>query len=421
VGTDKLLVGAYLDDEGAVDAGAAYLFSTNGTLLTTFTNPSPELRDYFGFRLAALGTDKVILGCYQDGAATTGAAYLFSTNGSLLRTFRNPVPWSGDYFSSAVAPLEPDKILIGAFSHDGGTTSSGVVFLFDTNGAILTTFTNPTPARADSFGQSIVALGADKVLIGAPQDDAGEFDSGVAHLFTSGGALLHTFTNPTPGHSDYFGGSLAVLDQQLVLVGAYSDDTGAIEAGVAYLFHTSGTLLTTFTNPTPASYDHFGSVLAVAGPDRVLIGAPSDERLGGAEGTVYLFHTNGSCLAAFCAPPSEQSRGAFGASIATFGPERFAIGFHQDDIGADNAGSAHLFNLQEIPVPAIRVAKSTDYTLRLSWPREAAAFRLEETYGSDITVTPWKEVTTLYQTTPSEISVVIPSASGTKFYRLRYP
>ena len=37
-----------------------------------------------------------------------------------------------------------------------------------------------------------------------------------------------------------------------------SDDTGATNAGAAYLFSTDGTLLTTFTNPTPADNDQFG-------------------------------------------------------------------------------------------------------------------------------------------------------------------
>lgn len=42
----------------------------------------------------------------------------------------------------------------------------------NTSAPLLTTFTNPTPANAEQFGQSVAAMGGDRVLIGAP--NAGE-------------------------------------------------------------------------------------------------------------------------------------------------------------------------------------------------------------------------------------------------------
>ena len=48
--------------------------------------------------------------------------------------------------------------------------------------------------------------------------------------------MLTTFTNPTPAASDYFGFSVAAVGSDRVLIGAYYDDTGAINAGAAYLF-----------------------------------------------------------------------------------------------------------------------------------------------------------------------------------------
>ncbi len=421
IGGDKVIIGAYLDDAGAVDAGAAYLFSTSGALLTTFTNPAPALRDYFGSRLAVLGTDKVVIGAYEAGLAATGAAYLFSTNGTLLTAFTNPVPWAGDYFGSAVGALGSDRVLVGSFSSDGGATTPGAAFLFDTNGALLTTFTNPAPDLADNFGHPLVALGTDKVLIGAPQDDAGAFDAGVAYLFTDRGKLLTTFTNPAPGTSDYFGASIAVVGGALVVIGAYGQDAGATEAGAAYLFHTNGTLVTTFSSPSPGVYDHFGAGVAGVGSDKVLISAPGDERLGGVEGTVYLFNTKGVLLAAFTAPPCE-SRGTFGAAFAVLGSNAFAIGSHQDDTGAEDAGAVYLFQLETIRVPNLNVTPVDAFNVRLSWPRAAAAFRLEETEASlEPAATQWREITSLYESNSTNSSVIVPSSIGTRFYRLRYP
>jgi len=69
------------------------------------------------------------------------------------------------------------------------------------------------------------------------------------------GQLLHTFHNPAPAQDDQFGRSVTAVGDNL-LVGAYQDDTGARDAGAAYLFDAhSGELLQTFLNPTPADDD----------------------------------------------------------------------------------------------------------------------------------------------------------------------
>jgi len=81
--------------------GAGYLFSTNGTLLTTFTNPSPSF-DYFGSAVAPLGSDRVLIGA--DRAGQSGELYLFRTNGSLLSAILDPRQFGTlDGFGSAVA------------------------------------------------------------------------------------------------------------------------------------------------------------------------------------------------------------------------------------------------------------------------------------------------------------------------------
>ncbi len=51
--TGDLLVGAFLDDTGATDAGSVYLFDGNdGSLLLTINNPTPDYRDWFGGSVA---------------------------------------------------------------------------------------------------------------------------------------------------------------------------------------------------------------------------------------------------------------------------------------------------------------------------------------------------------------------------------
>src|SRR5262245_26844291 len=81
-------------------------------LLTTFPNPAPQADDNFSGAVAALGTDRVLIGAPGEGPANTGAVYLFRTNGALLKTIANPNPsyvdrlgpaFDGDWFGSAIA------------------------------------------------------------------------------------------------------------------------------------------------------------------------------------------------------------------------------------------------------------------------------------------------------------------------------
>ena len=108
VGNDRMVVGAI---GAASAAGAAYLFRTDGTLLTTFTNPTPAAYDYFGRSVAALGNERVLIGAYLDdlGATDAGAAYLFSTNGTLLTTFTNPAPAATDCFGWSLVAVGSDR------------------------------------------------------------------------------------------------------------------------------------------------------------------------------------------------------------------------------------------------------------------------------------------------------------------------
>jgi len=433
VGNDRVLIGACRDDTGATDAGAAYLFSSDGALLITFTNPTPAVGDQFGISVAAVGNDRVLIGAWLEdtGAASAGAAYLFSANGTLLTTFTNPTPAVSDYFGISVTALGRDHVLIGAYQDDTGTTDAGVVYRFGTDGTLLTTFTNPTPAVSEYFGYSVAAVGNDRVLIGAYGDDTGAESAGAAYLFTldtftpglvadavragsitstslalgavgtdqlADGAVtadkvatvsnpfVVTIANPTPAANDNFGASVAGVGTDRLLVGAYLDSAGAISAGAAYLFSTSGSLLTTFTNPTPAAGENFGISVAAMGTDRVLIGAQFGD--GGAPdvGAAYLFSVSGALLTTFN-NPTPAPADHFGFSLAAVGSDRVLIGAYQDDTGAGDAGAAYLFRTNGAllttftnPAPALLdhfgnsvAAVGTDRVLIGAWKDDSGA------------------------------------------------
>ncbi len=215
--------------------------------------------------MAGVGAN-VLVGTPQDtGATNAGAAYLFdASTGALLRTFLNPSPAAGDEFGWSVAALGGNA-LVGAFGDDTGATDAGAAYLFDANtGTLLHTFLNPTPVAGDWFGYSVAGVGSN-VLVGAPFDDTGATNTGAAYLFdASSGALLQTFLNPTPAAFDHFGVSVAGLGGN-VLVGAWSDDTGAENAGAAYLFGQQAPPIPNFRLPWRFDQEGIGWRLGTAG------------------------------------------------------------------------------------------------------------------------------------------------------------
>lgn len=418
IGTDRILIGAYRDDTGATNAGAAYLYRGNGELLLTITNPTPASGDNFGQSVTAVGADCLLIGAPHDdaGAESSGAAYLFNLNGGLLRTFTNPAPAIGESFGIEVAAMGNNRVLISAPNDDTGETNAGVVYLFNTNGALLTTFTNPAPSlTTDSFGISIAAVSHDKLIVGAPLEDRGALDAGVAYLFTTNGALLVTFTNPAPTAQDNFGFSVAAVGNDRVLIGAFGDDTGALDTGSAYLFRTNGTLLVTYTNPAPASSDSFGISVA-AGAGGVLIGAHQDDIGATNAGAVYLFNTNGLLLTTFTNPTPEVGDN-FGISVAGLGEDRVLIGAHQDDAGETNAGAAYLFTPA---LPGLAIKRTGSNAVTVSWPSPSTGFMLQQN-SNGVSSAGWSNLTSgIFDDGTNKILIVNPPA-GDRFYRLFKP
>jgi len=286
---DNVLIGAYQKDPGVTNAGEAYLFkASTGELLHTFSNPSPAVDDNFGYKLDIDG-DNVVIGAYRKdaGAKNSGEAYLFKVStGELVHTFSDPFPAVDNNFASKIA-IDGDRVAIGAIGKNAGAKSSGEAYLFKiSTGELLSTFSNPSPAVDDYFGFKITIDG-DNVVIGSYFKDTEAEDSGEAYLFqASTGELLHTFSNPEFSQEDYFGKSVA-MDGDKVVIGAYRKDAGAEDSGEAYLFQVStGELLHTFSNPSPEVDDYFGYRAAMDG-NIVLISAPGDYPT--YSGEVYLY------------------------------------------------------------------------------------------------------------------------------------
>jgi len=292
VNGNQILIGAHRDDVVDGDDGAVYLFDgLSGALLQTFNNPAPEGvggGDLFGSSATFVGNNVLISSPGEDAEATNaGRVYLFDgATGVLIHTFLNPTPAIHATFGNRIA-VAGNFIIIRSRFNEEASLDAGAVYVFDSSSFVLIrTILNPAPDPNDDFG-SFVATDGNKILAGASGNDTGGTNSGVSYLFDGmTGTLLHTFLNPTAAANDLFGSAGGIFGSK-VLIGAPFDDTGATDAGAAYLFDlNTHNLISTFSNPNPAFDDRFGSSFVVLGND-IYIGAPGQTQLN--QGKVYCF------------------------------------------------------------------------------------------------------------------------------------
>ncbi len=201
-----------------------------GDLLHTFEPRVTQAGSEFGYAVASDGDLTVVGAPYADNQnyPDVGRAYVFnSTTGVLVATLENPSPTdSSDFFGYSVA-ISGNTVVVGAYKDNGGATDAGAVYIFDaTTGSLLWTLSKPTPVAYDYFGIS-VGISGNTVVVGVDQDDTGATDAGAAYVFdATTGSLLRTLSKPTPVAYDYFGASVAVSGD-MVVVGAFGEDTGA--------------------------------------------------------------------------------------------------------------------------------------------------------------------------------------------------
>jgi hypothetical protein len=317
----------------ASSSGAAYIYSIDGTLLHTLTNPNAfgtTVSDEFGYSVGISESYAIVGAPGEDTtlSTSTGKAYIFSTTtGALLHTIDNPTDGTTLQFGCSVAISESYAIVAtrfrayifststgallrtiippaGAGSAPAGRigcqvditethaivgaasafTSSGRAYIYNpATGVLLFTLVNPnaTGSTPGDFFGSIVALSTSYAVVTAPFEDVGGGMSGTAYVYQlSTGTLLYTLNNPNayntpPG--DQFGWAGADISDSYIIVGAeQEDDDSGITAGKVYIFSTStGELLYTLDNPKVFGTtlgDRFGYAVAVAGL-KVIVGA----------------------------------------------------------------------------------------------------------------------------------------------------
>jgi hypothetical protein len=409
-GYADVLVGAYQQDNGAENEGNAYVYygSTSGisdSPSRTIDNPANQVNGHFGGSIASAGDlnsdgySDVIVGAYHQSNGAVGEGNAFVYYGSITgipdtpsSTLDNPTNQGGQfgYSVSSAGDVNGDgytDIIVGARTQENGAVSEGNAFVY--HGSSMGVSPTPTvnldnPANQVSglFGSSVASAGdvngdgfAD-IIVGALSQDNGAEDEGNAFVFygsTTGvpDRPSRTFDNPTNQRNGEFGGSVASAGDTNgdgfsdIIVGAQSQDNGAVFEGNSFVYHGSltglpGSPTRTLENPDNQEGGKFGIAVMSAGDlnndgfTDVVVGAHMQDDEAINEGKAFVYH--GSTLGIPDTPsrtienPAPQADGHFGYSVSSAGDidgNGFAeviIGARDQDNGSLNEGNAFIYN-----------------------------------------------------------------------------
>ena len=270
-------------------AGAIYLFDFNGSTqnqVARITASDGTSNDMHGYSVDMSG-NLIVGGAYGEdisGNSNSGAAYLFKreANGTIteLGKLTHEDPKSGDYFGVSVA-IENDIVAVGAHEDDlvfsgSNRINAGSVTLFSVDGAgnitRTATLTAPSPTSYVHFGRS-VSMAGNFLAIGEYKRNHIQSYSGAVYLYkinANGTAqLTATLHSPNPSYQGYFGFSVHISEDRMV-VGAYNENSEmASNSGSAYIYKVkpdgSVSLLEVVTHPNGKSSDRLGISVGTSG------------------------------------------------------------------------------------------------------------------------------------------------------------
>ncbi|AEZ65754.1 virion structural protein and packaging [Cyanophage S-TIM5] len=260
IGNSKVAIGARKEGTG----GAVYVYNLDGTGEVKITPSDTASSDVFGSAVA-IGNSKVYVGAEgdDDNGSSSGSVYIYNLDGTGEVKLTPSDGRSFARFGSSLA-FGHDKLVVGAFSDDpaGSPPSGGSVYVYDPDGTNELKIRSSDIASSDDFGHA-VAIGSNKIVVGAyGDDDNSQSGSGSVYVYNLDGTGEVKITASDAAASDQFGYSVAVGGDK-IYVGARYEDTPTNSAGSVYIYNLDGTGEVKIPNPESDSQAQFGTSIAL--------------------------------------------------------------------------------------------------------------------------------------------------------------
>jgi hypothetical protein len=366
----RLAVGSHFSDGADFNTGAVYLWrqDVSGWALEAKIEPtSSAINDQFGYDVALDG-DTLLVGTQTSlggGAELTGSAQIFRRVGDRWIEEASFAPQQLTSLSRFgwTVDLEGDRAIVGAPFHSVGFEFSGASWTFRREGGrwIDEGLLLPhDPSEDHLFGHD-VSLSGDLAAVSAVWHGQVDFPIEAVYMFRHDGAGWAETDKLSPADldiNDEFGAAIA-LDHGRVAIGSPADDDDGNSSGSVYMYTRgpSGWELQQKVTAADAAQDeHFGQDVALSG-DTLVVGAIDVAGSTPWGGAVYVFRWTGESWRqeAKLTPSGLLPFGYFGSSVTVDG-SRIAGGAHLDDLAAEQAGAAYVFDRSQGsgPEPIVR-------------------------------------------------------------------
>ncbi|REE01506.1 MBG domain-containing protein [Marinoscillum furvescens] len=297
-------IGAYYDSRYANRAGAAYVVNTSYSMATaTRVDPEdPKASNAFG-KSVAIYNNWLVVGAPgdDDGGNSAGAIYIFKRVAGSWRQHQKIAGTSAGGRLGESIDIDGDFIVVGSpnYNSDHGRATFYEYNSSTDSWSVDKNFASSYSNVPDRFGCA-VAIHGNYAVIGAFDDDKDvpNTPEGAAYIYYFNGSSWSYSVRlkaSDGAKDDHFGDAVAIYNQTVVVGALYNDHTKS-NAGAAYVFNTSGTQLHKYTASDASTSDYFGSSVAI-NSNTILIGAsgfdgPSINGTGKVYSYYYLPYSN---------------------------------------------------------------------------------------------------------------------------------
>ena len=330
---DTIIIGARQEEADGSNHGSVYIFNRSGTTWSqesklypsnmqtgyTFSASNNTSLVYFGADVAIDGDDIIIGMPNYDIFTSTdniGGSVTLRRVGTTVTNTLGANQWririvtngaagdnAGEYVDICKDSNGKPVIAISFNKRDTYASDAGYIGIYKMNsGNTLYSYQEalvPSDIQAsDRVGRPDLDYynGSYTLAVGVPYQDTGATNAGAVYIFTSTTGESGTWSQQqkiqasSVGNTDYFGVSVSV-DGDTLVVGAHRDDDTVTDAGAFYIFERSGTTWTQSTKlqaPTPEGSGTFGRAVAMDG-DYIVVGARDNPLTATLSGASYVY------------------------------------------------------------------------------------------------------------------------------------
>ncbi|XMB65955.1 DUF5011 domain-containing protein [Mycoplasmatota bacterium zrk1] len=338
-----IVVGSRQDDDNGSQSGSVYVYKVDDpTYERKITASDGATGDWFGFSVSVSG-NYIVVGARGDNGGS-GAVYVYKLDDPTYERKKNYYGAGDEYFGGSVS-VSGNYFAVGVRNDDDNGNHSGAVYVYKLdNLTYQRKITASDGAADDQFGMH-VSLSGNFIAVGSKQDDDNGSNSGSVYVYKVDDLTYERKITASDGsYGDSFGS--VSIEGNYIVVGSYQADSSGLEIGAAYVYKVDDVAYErkiTASEPTHDSW--FGYSVSVSG-NYIVVGAIYDDDNGSSSGSIYMYKLDDVTFERKIIASDGAVGDRFGVSVSVFG-NRIVVGSYLDDDIVSMSGSVYIYSIND--------------------------------------------------------------------------